>query len=184
MNDQYPIESWETGSTQPPKSRGGLIAAVLGAVILLCGISTYLGLLNIRLSLQLHSGDNPNISFSKDDSYPTETLLEDPTESDSDEDTFRFTSLGFDGQAVTPLEQRFYQLPAGYWVTDVQPDSAAAKAGIQSGDILLSVNGSSITDAKSLHEALYAQDISDTVQIMIYRDNEQVSVLLCLDEEA
>lgn len=184
MNDQYPIESWETGSTQPPKSRGGLIAVLLGAVILLSGISTYLGLLNIRLSLQLHSGDNPNISFSKDDSTPTETLLTDPTESYSAEDTFSFTSLGLGGQAVTPLEQRFYQLPAGYWVTDVQPDSAAAKAGIQAGDILLSVNGSSITDAKSLHEALYAQDAGDAVQIMIYRNNEQLAVRLCLDEEA
>ena len=44
-------DSWEygTGSTQPPKSRGGLIAALLIAVIFLTGIVTVLGILNIRL---------------------------------------------------------------------------------------------------------------------------------------
>ena len=55
--DQRNTEPWdqdfyETGSTRPPKSRGGLIALLLMAVIVLFGIVTVLGLLNIRLFAQ------------------------------------------------------------------------------------------------------------------------------------
>ena len=48
-------DSWEygTGRTQPPKSRGGIVAALLIAVIFLTGIVTVLSILNIRLVKQL-----------------------------------------------------------------------------------------------------------------------------------
>ena len=49
-----PYEPWNqdtyrTGSTRPPKKRWGLIALLLTLVILLAGLSTILGLANIRL---------------------------------------------------------------------------------------------------------------------------------------
>ena len=58
MNDRNPnIEPWdrdsyETGSTRPPKSRGGLIAVLLIAVIVLLGITTVMSIMNIRLFTQ------------------------------------------------------------------------------------------------------------------------------------
>ena len=58
MNDRNPnIEPWdrdsyETGSTRPPKSRGGLIAVLLIAVIILLGITTVMSIMNIRLFTQ------------------------------------------------------------------------------------------------------------------------------------
>lgn len=42
-----------TGRTQPPKSHSGVIAILLIAVILLTGILTLLGFLNIRMFQQL-----------------------------------------------------------------------------------------------------------------------------------
>ena len=36
----HPQDSYETGSTRPPKSRGGLIALLLVVMILLFGISS------------------------------------------------------------------------------------------------------------------------------------------------
>lgn len=177
MNDQQPIESWETGSTQPPKSRGGLIAVLLAAVIMLCGISTCLGLLNIQLSLQLHGGNNPDIGFSPAAPSSGE-LPEDPSESLASEAAPDFSMFGFAGQAISPLEQRFYQLPAGFWVTEVTPESAAAEAGIQNGDILLAVDGQAVTDAESLSAALNGEP----VQITLLRRNEQLTVRLIPDE--
>ena len=56
MNNQHnnPIDPWErdsfeTGSTKPPKNRGGIIAVLLVAVIFLGGITSALGLMNVRL---------------------------------------------------------------------------------------------------------------------------------------
>ena len=59
--DQYtqnPREPWdhnlyETGRTQPPKNRSGLIAFLLAAVIFLGGLVSVMGILNIRLFAQL-----------------------------------------------------------------------------------------------------------------------------------
>lgn len=74
-NGDQPLEqsSYQTGSTRPPKKRGGAVAVLLVAVIFLSGISSALGLLNIKLSyeLQENEGDNRPVSF-----YPTDTVGE------------------------------------------------------------------------------------------------------------
>ena len=46
---------YQTGSTQPPKSHGGLVAVLLVLVIFLGGISSALGILNIRLFRQINA---------------------------------------------------------------------------------------------------------------------------------
>ena len=55
--------SYRTGSTRPPKKRGGLVAVLLIAVILLCSISGTLGFLNIRLFSQLQDQKTSDLSF-------------------------------------------------------------------------------------------------------------------------
>jgi len=57
-------DSYETGSTHPPKNQNGLVAVLLIAVILLGGISSVLGVLNIKLFRELEqSGGNSSMSF-------------------------------------------------------------------------------------------------------------------------
>ncbi len=62
-SDPWACSSYETGSTQPPKNHGGLIAVLLVLVIFFGGLSCALGALNARLSSQLNtgSGDQPVI---------------------------------------------------------------------------------------------------------------------------
>ena len=57
-------DSYETGSTRPPKNRGGLIALLLIGVIIFGGISSVLGALNIKLFRELTAGGNPSASMS------------------------------------------------------------------------------------------------------------------------
>ena len=71
--DEYTYTTQEsseygTGRTQPPKSRGGLVALLLILVIFLTGIVTVLGILNIQLFRQLRAqdmGQEASISFSQ-----------------------------------------------------------------------------------------------------------------------
>ena len=65
---------WQTGSTQPPKNRGGLIALMLILIIFLCGIITVLGILNIRLfqELKIQEENDLSISFTITESQATE----------------------------------------------------------------------------------------------------------------
>ena len=46
--------TWQTGRTQPPKQNSGLITLLLVLVILLCGISTALSIMNFKLYWQLN----------------------------------------------------------------------------------------------------------------------------------
>ena len=57
-NYTYHDHNWDdsvygTGPTDPPKSRGGLVALLLILVIFLCGIVTVLGILNVKMFTQL-----------------------------------------------------------------------------------------------------------------------------------
>ena len=63
-HSNIPVDPWDqgtyqTGSTQPPKSRGGLIAVLLVLVIFLCGVVTFMTVMNIRLVGLLNS-QSPN----------------------------------------------------------------------------------------------------------------------------
>ena len=56
-NDPWNQGIYRTGSTRPPKSHGGIIAVLLTLVILLTGITTILGLVNIRLFRQVNEAE-------------------------------------------------------------------------------------------------------------------------------
>lgn len=60
---------YQTGSTQPPKSHGGVIALLLVVVIALCGLVTLLGAANIRLFRQLNAVSPVSLSLA---AAPTE----------------------------------------------------------------------------------------------------------------
>ena len=64
---------YQTGSTQPPKSRQGLIAFLLVAVIFLGSIASVLSLLNIRLFKKLNSEspDDASFRFSQEETPPS-----------------------------------------------------------------------------------------------------------------
>ena len=66
LNEYEPWErdSYETGSTKPPKNRGGLRCVLLVAVVLLGGITSALGIMNIRLFRQLNDNDEQSASVS------------------------------------------------------------------------------------------------------------------------
>ena len=78
-NDYY--TDWDesvygTGRTEPPKSRGGVIALMLILIIFLCGIVALLGILNIRLfrQLQIQKEEELAISFAMAETIPQETV--------------------------------------------------------------------------------------------------------------
>ena len=73
--DPWEENSWQTGSTNPPKSRGGVVAVLLVLVIFLSGIVTVLGILNVKLFRQLKQQEQQEdlaISYNMEE-LPTET---------------------------------------------------------------------------------------------------------------
>lgn len=93
-------------------------------------------------------------------------------------------ALKLSGSSVSLMDQRFYRLPAGFWVSDVVEGGNAETAGILPGDIITSFNGVRIQTTEDLQTALYNCRAGDSVTISIYRTKteKQLTVTLVLEE--
>ena len=60
----------------------------------------------------------------------------------------------------------------GAIVDEVQPDSLAAKAGLESGDVVTAVNGSEIKDARELTRKIGASAPNSTVKLEVLRNGQ------------
>jgi len=160
--------TYQTGSTQPPKSRGGLVAFLLGLVIFLCGISTALGMMNIKLRWQLNvqaTEEACPVAFTR----TTDGIAQIQTAPDC-------FSLGFCGETVTEFWKLYEDLPQGIYITEVSGDAAAK--GMEPGDILLRVDQTPITDTAGLTALLEQYRPGDTVDVTLFRDGKELSVQL------
>jgi serine protease Do len=95
-----------------------------------------------------------------------------PTSSSTPKSTDQ--ALGMSLQAMTPDLARELRVPAGTTglvVTDVDQSGAAARAGIQSGDVIRSVDGRAVTSTTELRDAM-ARNTSKPALILIQRQNQ------------
>ena len=91
-------------------------------------------------------------------------------------------SLGITCENVPEAYQRYYRLPAGAYITSVTEGSAAEKAGLMAGDILLSIQNERITSVDELTAALLSLNAGDEVTVIIYRNQKQYTATLTLDQ--
>lgn len=76
----------------------------------------------------------------------------------------------------------YYGMPLGAYVITVEPGSCAEKAGIQVDDIILSLDGQTITGYDDLAAAIHNHKAGDTVTVTIYRAGENMDLRLTFDE--
>lgn len=80
--------------------------------------------------------------------------------------------LGIECLSVTSDVAQAYDLPMGCYVKSVVKGSAAEKAGIQAGDVIIKLDGSSIASDTELVEALGYYESGEEVEIVVKaRDN-------------
>lgn len=80
--------------------------------------------------------------------------------------------LGIECLSVTSDVAQAYDLPMGCYVKSVVKGSAAEKAGIQAGDVIIKLDGSSIASDTELVEALGYYEAGEEVEIVVKaRDN-------------
>lgn len=91
-------------------------------------------------------------------------------------------SLGITGTSVPEFYQYYYRLPGGVYVSSVEPGSDAENQGIHIKDILLSVDGKRVYSEDEIRTILYAHQVGETVEVIIYRSGQQYKVNITLIE--
>lgn len=162
-------DHYQTGSTQPPKSHSGIVALLLVLVVLLTGTVGMLGIQNIRLLGVLNAHNLSSL---------TDGQTSDPTSPTGSAPTGR-AMLGIEGDAVSAVNQTFFQIPAGLYITKVYGN--AKKQGIRTGDILLSINGQRITAPGELESVLGTYQVGQNITATFYRNHKQHHVTLTVE---
>ncbi len=155
--DPWEENSWQTGSTNPPKSRGGMVAVLLVLVIFLSGIVTVLGILNVKLFQELNQQDHQedlSISFTVEETQPdltpgTET--QSPRETASEQENQGMVSMELDpvptSESTVPGEGLSFQEIYKQNIGSVASISCQFSNGSSSGTgVVLSQDGYIVTN--------------------------------------
>jgi putative serine protease PepD len=94
--------------------------------------------------------------------------------------------LGVSIETMTPqLRSAYNFVPSqGAIVTQVDPGSPAALAGLEEGDVIVTLDGKSVTSADQLASAIQADKAGQSVTIGLYRGEAQLSVTATLASSA
>ena len=83
----------------------------------------------------------------------------------------------------TPQEYQFYGLPQGATVRSTEPESPAAKADLQPGDIITGINDRSITGSKDLVRYLRNCTVGQELKLSIYRKGQALELTITVGEQ-
>lgn len=81
--------------------------------------------------------------------------------------------LGITGANVTEEVQEEQNLPEGVYITEVEMDSPAMAAGIQSGDIIVDISGQEIKSLQQIQELLLNFSVDQNISIKVMRQGKE-----------
>lgn len=93
------------------------------------------------------------------------------------------TFIGISGREISSVYSDLYGIPVGIYITDVTVGSGAKKAGIKSGDVLISMDGKTIETMVDLDAVKEVHKPGDTVTAIVSRNGANVTLKLTFGEE-
>jgi S1-C subfamily serine protease len=93
--------------------------------------------------------------------------------------------LGVSGSTLDPQTASTYDLPVdkGAIIRSVQPNTPASKAGLQTGDIIVGINGTAVDSMDTLIAEMRKYKVGDTVTIDFYRGSDKKQASATLEEK-
>jgi S1-C subfamily serine protease len=154
----------QTDAAINPGNSGGPLVDANGRVV---GINTAIA----------NPSESNNIGFAIAIT-PAESVIEQLRAGEEPEVAF----LGVASRAVTGTlrEEEDLEVDQGAFVTSVEPGTAAADAGIRAGDVIVSVDGTAVTSAEDVINAVRRRTPGDAITLVIDRDGDRRTVEVTL----
>ena len=92
--------------------------------------------------------------------------------------------LGLGISTVTSEIEKEYDIPRGVYIKEVKMDSPAMAAGLQSGDVIVEMDGTTIYDEASYEKRMLQVKPGDKVRLIIKRQSNNAYVSIRCDVEA
>ena len=110
-----------------------------------------------------------------------EQMINDP-DSVKDQTKGSQIMLGITIQNITEDMSKQYSMPVGVYITDVSTMSAAERAGLQKGDIIVGFAGEDVKTADELNVLKAKQTPGDTVAVKIDRNGKEMTLDLVIPQ--
>lgn len=91
--------------------------------------------------------------------------------------------IGISGMDLDETTAKKYNLVVGIYVKSVEDFSAAEKAGLKSGDVIIQADGKNITTMDELNEIKNSHQIGDQLKLKINRDGNEKELTITLGEQ-
>ena len=91
--------------------------------------------------------------------------------------------IGLSGRDLDDQTAKANNLVKGVYVVSVEPFSAAEKAGIKSGDVIVGIDGTSITTMDELNNIKNQHKIGDEITLKINRNGNEMDMKVTLQEQ-
>ncbi len=161
-----PGEFIQTDAAINPGNSGGALVDARGELI---GINTF---------LISSSGSFSGMGFA----IPTQ-IVEPTVETLIRDGKVSHGLIGIGISDVTPDNAKFFDMKnaTGAVVTQVEPNSPGAKAGLRTGDVIAKLNGQSVTDSGQLQMEVGQKRPGETIQLEVVRDGKSLNVPVTLE---
>jgi len=85
---------------------------------------------------------------------------------------------------VTPDNAKFFEVTnnSGAVISQIEPDSPGAKAGLKVGDVITGLNGHAVSDAGQLQVEVQQNRPGTTIHLQVLRDGKTMSVPVTVEE--
>lgn len=91
--------------------------------------------------------------------------------------------IGISGKDLNEELARRNNLVVGVYIANVEDFSAAQKAGLRIGDVIVQADGTTITTMDELTEIKNAHQIGDTLKLKVNRNGQELDIELTLAEQ-
>ncbi len=88
--------------------------------------------------------------------------------------------LGVVISPINPSKSKLYGIDYGVLINKVEPNSAAAKAGLKPGDIIVAVDGEKVKDIGELRNKIAFKGAGAKVKLRIYRNGKFITITATL----